>query len=362
MGLRRHPLRVRRSPQRARHRLPLPAGRVQPALLHPLRRGGPRRADHAGGDGARGGARPPAAAPALRALPRRLPAAPRRGPRRYGRHRPPGPQPRPAERRRDLPPPLHRQPGPRRRPGALPRERGGGPGAGEAGRRARRLPGALRGRDQRQRRPHPAAGGGAPRGLRRHEPHEPRPLAGRGEPSGRRRGRDLRQGAGAPPRGARLHLGPRPRQRRALHPRGLDRHQRQRHEEEPLRQHRGHRRRGDPGDARGGGRVPAGDAAQLHGTGAPPVALRLRGQPRPDHQGGDQDPPAARGAGVRLPGLPLPRPRGPLPEGPAPGGGPAGQHPAGEQHRVPLRPGPEAGAHSHDPREDGRCSASSSCA
>ena len=362
MGLRRHPLRVRRAPQRARHRHPLPPGRVQPALLHPLRRGGPRRADHARGDGSRGGARPPAAGAVLRGLPRGLPASARRRPGRHRGRGPPDPQPRPAQRRRDLPPPLHRQPAAGGRPGPLPRERGGGPAARGPGRRARRLPGALRGRHQRQRRPLPAAGGGAAHRLRRHGPHEPHPLAGRGEPAGLRRGRDHRQGAGAPPRGARLHLGPRPRQRRALHPRGLDRHQRQRHEEEPLRQHRGDRRRGDPGDAGGGGRVPPGHAAQLHRGGAPPVALRLRGQPRPDHQGGDQDPPAPGGPRVRLPGLPLPRSRGPLPEGPAPGGGPAGQHPAGEQHRVPLRPGPEAGALGDGPRPRRRSSASSWCA
>jgi hypothetical protein len=71
--------------------------------------------------------------------------------------------------------------------------------------------------------------------------HEPDRVDRPGEPHGEDPGRRDRPRTSRRSSRARLHDGPRARQRGVLDAGRLDRHQRQRDEEEPLRQHRGHR-------------------------------------------------------------------------------------------------------------------------
>ena len=190
------------------------------------------------------------------------------------------------------------------RPGRLSGQRGGSDRAGGGRRAPRRLPGALWRRDERHRRAPLPRRGGADHRVGGPGPDEPHPLDRPGQPDGVHRG----GGGRAPPAGgarrARLHHGSRARQRRVLDAGRLDRHPRERDEEESLRQHRGP-----------GARPPRGDRPRRHlpaDGGAPgigrnrPAALdvRLRGLARHHNPGRREDLPASRGGALRRGDLP----------------------------------------------------------
>jgi hypothetical protein len=143
---------------------------------------------------------------------------------------------------------------------------------------------------------------------------------------------------------ARPDDGPRARQPRVLHAGRLDRHQRQRHEEEPLREHRGARARHAGGHgARRDGAPGAGRAARERGREPQAVHLRQRGQLRHRDHGRGEALRGPRGAALRQRGLPEPRGGARVHVRPASLGRAPCQRARDGQHPVPLRPGAQAG-------------------
>ena len=133
--------------------------------------------------------------------------------------------------------------------------------------------------------------------------------------------------------------GPRARQLRVLDAGGLDRHRGQRHEEEPLREHRGPGVVGGCGDPRRRAAAPGGAGAGVGGRRSLALAAGLRGAPGHRHQRPGQALPPARGAALRLGALPRLRVRRGVPARRPGLRRPAGQRAPDGQPAVPVRPG-----------------------
>ena len=163
-----------------------------------------------------------------------------------------------------------RAPRARARPGGVAGRRRRGAARARPRARARRLSGSLRRRHQRDGRAALPGSRATHDRVARPPAHEPRALDRPREPHGRDPGRRDRGGdRGAAPR-TRLHARPRARLDRAFDARRLDRDERQRHEEEPLRQHRGHRALDHGADA--GRRARAGGPARASPSAPTPRA------------------------------------------------------------------------------------------